>query len=60
MSSSMKDFEMNASADGATPNRNRLASDAFFDSNKAPGAALQGPSQTLKTLYHELKFEDDL
>ena len=56
----MKDFEMNASADGATPNRNRLASDAFFDSNKAPGAALQGPSQTLKTLYHELKFEDDL
>ena len=39
----MKDFDMNQSVDTNT-NKNRLASDAFFDSNKAPGAALQGPS----------------
>ena len=56
----MRDFEMNQSADVNT-NKNRLASDAFFDSNKAPGVALQGPSQTLKTLYTEISnFEKEV
>ena len=54
---SMRDFEMNQSVEVST-NKNRLASDAFFDSNKAPGAALQGPSQTLKTLYTEISSFD--